>query len=426
MIRKFTIVLPLLIFALCFHSCKEDEVSAPPKTSFNVNATTGDINETEFTFTIDEVNADAISLLPYGRENLKEGGILLTNFVDGKATVKFKYAIAGTFAAVVVTNNHAGDGESANTYSDQISITVGSDRNSLKEFYIDKSTDTTQVGNDISVTMPFGTDLTKLKPQFNASPFSKVTVGGAEVKSGATEVNLSSPTVFTVTSNRGAAVTYNVTVNVTPVEKDNTLKTITGKEVSKVPKDRVVPGDINNVDRRVVIYDVLGTSVADFDSVRLNYAVNGKFAIVKYNDKKLKQDSLLNLTTKKTIVVFGQDSVQAAYDIYAVAAPKLSLSFNSLIPPVAGKTENFTIKLTVLPNTSITDLIATTSVQTPLGVTVTGIKAIAGEVETIAPVNGVTPPINFTKPVIFELTVQDNNLGFSYKVRYEATVVKTP
>jgi hypothetical protein len=135
MMRKFTTCL----FIGCstwfyLSSCNDDEASAPPQTSFTVDKFTGDANETEFTFVIDQVNAKAISLLPYGADRPSLGGILVENFENGKATVKFKYAEVGTFQAVVVTNNHTGDGDVKNTYSDTETITIGSDKNELKDF----------------------------------------------------------------------------------------------------------------------------------------------------------------------------------------------------------------------------------------------------------------------------------------------------
>lgn len=424
MIKNFTYGLLFAFFLLGFNSCKDEEVSPPPKTSFTVNQTTGDANETEFVFTVDQVNANSISLLPYGTENLSLGGVLVTNFApDGKATVKFKYLIVGTFNAVVVTNNHSGDGELINTYSDPISITIGSNRTELKDFSFEKSTKTEQTGTSITVTVPFGTDVTKLKPKFTSSAFSTVTAGGVEVKSGATEVNFTSPQMLTVTSNRGPAENYSVTVNVTPVETDNSIKSITGKEVSKSTKDKVAPADVNNVDKRIVIYDVFGTPSTTFDSVRLNYALNGKFALVKYNGKKLKQDSLLNLTSSKQIVVFGQDSVTATYDVYAVAAPKLELAFNGLVPPVTGVTDNFTIKLTVLKNTTVASLIPDATITAPAGVVVT-MSTVSNNVATPF-ISGVTP-VNFSSPVTFQLTVTDPALGFSYKVNYVVSVVVVP
>jgi hypothetical protein len=421
MIRKFTTCMVFLSSVLLLNSCNDDEASSPPKTSFTVDKTVGDANSTEFTFVVNKVNATSISLLPYGTENPSFGGVLISSFKDdGTATVKFTYDKVGTYNAVVVTNNHTGDGNAKNTYSDPIAITIGSNLAELKDFAFEKSTKTDVSGNTITVTVPYKTNLTALKANFTASPFSKVTVGGTEQKSGSTANNFTTPVTYTVTSNRGTTATYSVVVMVTPADPDNTVKSVSGKETSKAAKNKVIPGDVNNTTGKIVLYDVYGTPATSFDSVRFAYALTSKFSIAKYNGKLLKQDSLLNLTASKHIVVFNQDSVQAPYDIYAVAAPKLQLSFLGLTPNVAGTTTDFAIAATVLKGTNITALVPTSTFTLPSGVTVLSTKAADAPF-----ISGVTT-VDFTKPVVFELTVHDTNLGFDYKVKYTVTVTVIP
>src|SRR4051812_2870971 len=84
-------------------SCKDDEAAAPPKPSFTVDKTSGLYNATEFTFTIDQVEGNSISLLPYGVDNPSFGGVTVpaSSFTNGKASVKFTYAKIGTYNAVV-------------------------------------------------------------------------------------------------------------------------------------------------------------------------------------------------------------------------------------------------------------------------------------------------------------------------------------
>jgi hypothetical protein len=426
MMRKFTTCLFISCSTWLFlSSCNDDEASTPPKTSFTVDKFTGDANETEFTFVIDEVNAKSISLLPYGADKPSLGGILVENFENGKATVKFKYAQVGTFEAVVVTNNHTGDGEVKNTYSDTETITIGSDQNELKDFSFEKSTKTDVVGNDFTVTVPALTDITTLKGIYTASPFSTVTVNGVVQSSGGTPNNFSSPVTYVVTSDRGPAASYTVTVVVTPVETVKTIKSISNKVLSTAAKDKAFSADVDNANGRIVAYSPYGVSTDIFDSTRVGYALDGSFAILKYNGKKVKQDSLLDLTTtpQKQIVVWAQDSSTAAYDIYIAEAPKLELKFNQLNPAVTGVTSDFGITVTVLDGTPEV-LTPTSTITEPAGVNVLATNVIVND----APmpfVSGVTP-VDFDDPVVFELTVNDANLGFTYTVRYTVTVVIVP
>jgi len=410
----------LLSSLLLLQRCNNDDVSSPPKTTFTVDKTSGSANDTEFTFVVDQVNASSISILPYGTENPSLGGILISGFTDGKATVKFKYAQVGTFNAVVVTNNHNGAGDAMNAFSDPIAITIGSSLTQLSDFTFDgaSKTDTAAV-RQITVTVPFGTDVTKLKAKFSSSAFSTVWVGNTQQSSGSTANDFTHPVTFTVKSNRGTTANYTVTVVVTPAEADNTLKAASGKETSKSRKDKVVPAAVDNAAHTIVIYDVLGTTSDAFDSVRFNYTLNGKFALAKYNGKKLKQDSLLNLTSSKQIVVYQQkDSVQATYDVYAKVAPKLELSFLNLNPVVAATTTDFKIAANVLKGTNITQLVPTATITPPAGVT-----AVITSANDQVFVSGVTE-VDFTDPVTFVLTVTDGTLV--YKVNYTVTITVVP
>jgi hypothetical protein len=225
MIRKFTNY--ALIGAMWFSvvSCDNDDIAKPPKPTLTVDKTTGLVGDTEFTFTITQVNADAISLLPYGLPG-GDGGVIVKDFENGVATVKFTYSKPGTFNAIVRSNNHSDDGKSVNTQSDPVQITISSDDNSITEFTFEEistKTEIDQSAQTIKVTVPYGTDLTKLKATYTASGFTTVTVGSAQQTSGATENNFTGPVVYTVTANNGATRNYTVTLIVTEVEKKNTI-----------------------------------------------------------------------------------------------------------------------------------------------------------------------------------------------------------
>lgn len=426
MIRKFTHYLLLSTFWFSVMSCVDDEVASPPKPSFQASKTTAAVGE-EITFTINEVNADAVSLLPYGLPGGDAG--VLVEFTDGTATVPFSYSRPGTFQAIVVANNHTGDGESVkNVKSEPISITITSSENSISEFtFPDISTETTidEDAKTIDVTVPYGTDITKLKASYTASGFTKVTVGGTEQTSGTTVNDFTTPKVYTVTADDGTATTYTVTVHVTPVETTNTIKSIGAVAVSTNADEKELGASVDNVNRTIVIYDTLGTPSSQFDSVRIGYELDGDFALLKYGGKVMEQDSMLNLTTDTELEVYSQDSTNAGgiqtYAVYAVDAPKLHLSFPLLIPDPADdvEPENFTMNVNVLKGTDVSDIKTLATTDNPTGVTVTGMK-----------VNGATfvsgTAIDYSEPVELELTVDDGNLGVIYKVVYTITVTAIP
>jgi hypothetical protein len=427
MMRKFTHLFLMSAVWFSVGSCNDDEIATPPKPSFQPSASTAEVGQ-EITFTINQVDADAISLLPYGLPG-SDPGILITKFNDGVATVTFKYARPGTFQAIVVANNHSEDGVNVeNVQSDPATITIFSSSNSISAFsFKDISTETT-IDDDaktIDVQVLYGTDVTKLKADFTASPFSTVTVGGVEQISGTTENNFSTPKVYKVTADNGVSSDYMVTVNVTPIETTNTIASISAIAVSESADEKELGVSVNNTTRTIVIYDTLNTPITQFDSVRIAYELDGEFALLKYGGKVMDQDTLLNLTSLKEFDVYSQDSTSAGgiqtYSVYVVDAPKLALSFPGLIPdPADGvKPTNFSINISALRGTDKSSINTLTSTTSPAGVTVTGTK-----VDGVNFVSG--SAVDYSEPVEFALTVADSNLGISYTVTYTVTVTVVP
>ncbi len=429
MIRKFTVCLMTCLTVLLVSSCK-DEAPSPPKPSFTVNATSGTLGVTEFTFTINQVSADAITLFPYGVDHGALGTVLIdpASFSGNQAIVKFKYGTIGTWQAVVQSNNHSGDGKSVkNTQSDPVTITITNNLGTLSNFTLADTTknakspfkatnvDTSVPGN-ITVTMPYGTDVTKLTASFTTEQGAVVTVNGTAQKSGKGTNNFTSPVTYTVKSSDGTSTkTYLVTVNVTPVETYKGLKTVGGKLTSAVVKGRTVSGYADSVNNVVVIYDTLGSPANRFDSVRFEYATTGSFATVKYGTAALKQDSLLDLSTNnKQITVAAQDGTTKVYTIYALQAPKLWLSFEDLNPVVDGSNSDFNITMNVLKQSN-KHYNTYYSVDLPANTTLVSVQAGSTAIAS-------GDDVNFAKPVTFWVTVHNSTYNIDYTVAYTASL----
>lgn len=421
----------LLVVYLLASSCNDDEdVSSPPASTIQVNATSGLVGDTEFTFTISSADASAITILPKGQENTGKAGILVSKaqFSGGStATVKYKYDEPGVFSPVVVTTNYSLDGKNVKqTVSAPVTVTITSNKNEISAFSIgdNKSETIDQGAGTILVKVPFDPygktgGLSAVKATFTAAAFSVVTVGGTVQKSGETPNDFSTPKVYTVTAQNGTTKTYTVTLQVAPVETTSEVKTFGAKSISKANDGKELSASVDNTTKKIVIYDTLGTPSNRFDSLRVNYELVGKFAVMNYGTAELEQDSLLNLTSSKSVTVKAQNASTATFAVHAVAAPKLSLSFGGLNPTVAGKNKNFNISLNVLTGTTVTNIATTSSTNSPAGVSVTGIKA-----DGVAFTSGNS--VDFSEPVEFELTVNDTNIGVTYKVIYTATVTVLP
>lgn len=427
MIRKFTHYFLFSAIWVSVIGCQEDEVSAPPKPTLQADKTSAEVGEA-ITFTVNKVNADAVSVVPYGLPG-GDAGVLVT-FQEGAPTaeVQFSYAEPGTFQAVAVANNHGGDGESIeNVKSDPITITIFSSKSAIAAFSfkdISTATDIDEDAKTITVTVPYGTNVAALKATFSSSPFSTVTVGGTQQTSGVTANNFSSPVVYRVTANNNTTSDYTVTVNVTPIETTNTIKSVSAVAVSTNSDEKSLSVFLDNVNRVIVIYDTLDTPAAQFDSIRVGYDLDGEFAILKYGGKVLEQDSMLNLTAMKEFDVYSQDSANAGgiqtYEVFAVDAPGLNLSFPGLSPDPTDKAveENFNITINVLEGTDITAINTVALPDDPTGVTST----VSVADQAWAPGGAV----DYSEPVQFELEVVDTNIGVTYTVVYTVTVTVVP
>lgn len=437
MIRKFTNYVFMGAMWFSMVNCDNDDIAKPPKPTLTVDKTAGLVGDTEFTFTITKVNADAISLLPYGLPG-GDGGILVKDFTDGVATVKVTYSKPGTFNAIVRSNNHSNDGESANTQSEPIQIVISSDDNSITDFKFDKistKTEIDQAAQTVKVTVPYGTNLTNLKATYTASGFTTVRVGSTQQTSGTSENNFTSPVVYTVVANDGTTKNYTVTVTVTEVEKKNTIASATAKAISKAAKDKALPVYIDNTSARdkrvIVVYDVKDTPLANFDSVRIGYKLDGTFANLKYGGKKLKQDSLFNLSdaTIEEFIVHPEDSLgatgDATYKVYATTAPKLLLEFPALKPAPIGidAPTDFNYNIKVLSGTNTAEISTKVKeVQLPTGVTLNSVKVVDGPVLDKLGITAAN--VDYTIPVKIELNVTDSNIGtgVTYNVIYNVSV----
>jgi hypothetical protein len=433
MMKRFTPFLFACAAALLLIRCDDDEASSPPKTTFTVDKTAGLANDTEFTFVVDEVSAGDISLLPYGTERPNLGGIRITNFKDGKATVKFTYEEVGTFNAVVVTNNHSPDGESVkSTMSDPKSVTISSDRKEISDFSFEKSisTEIDQDDHTITVVVPYGVDVKTLKAKFSASAFTTVTVGGTAQSSDATVNDFTNPVTYSVKANDGTTVNYTVTVNVVPVEQTFNVKGASGKVLEGDQKDKTYAGAVDNVAHTIVLYAPAGTPATAFDKIALTYEMEGKFSYLKFDDEKLKQETSFDLNPDAaTVEAYSQDSTGAGgtqeYMVYGTDAPKLNFSFPTLEPTVVGEVDGFTITLKVLKIAGTSFSTNATILETPDDVT-----ASENDLE-YQDANGNWVPfsqgdmVDYTKNVNFRLPVYDDRLGsgVTYWATYKVSVL---
>ena len=93
-------------------------------------------------------------------------------------------------------------------------------------------------GNDIAVTVPFGTNVTTLVANFTASAKTTVKVGATVQVSGTTANNFSSAVIYKVSAEDGSTADYTVTVTVNqPTQITSANVTITAPVMGATPQD---------------------------------------------------------------------------------------------------------------------------------------------------------------------------------------------
>jgi hypothetical protein len=415
------------------NGCKDDEASQPPTPTFTVDRNTGLYNSTEFTFTVDQVGSNAVSLLPYGEDHPNDGGILIpaSSFSNGKAVVKFTYGQVGTFNAVVVANNHTGDGLSVkNATSSPTAITITSNRAAISDFSFKTSTKTTidTTAHTVAVVVPFGTDLTTLKAKFAVSDFAKVFVGTSEQTSETTVNNFTSPVTYTVKGQNGSvSQDWKVTVSVTPVETDHSFKAAAAAIASTgSTAGRALASFVDNTNHVVVVYDTLGDgTAADLDSVSVDLTRDNSFGYAKIGTHKLAAGDTISLAADKTVTAVAQDSSRVDYTLAFRYAPNLHVDFNQLNPVVSGDNdEKFEVNVDVLTGTAVASLIPTFTFAPHAGAVVNAAAITIDQGDNAPLAYTLGTPVDFSKAVTFIVPVTEGGVTYNVKYKVTLTVVK--
>lgn len=269
---------------------------APPDsrkaiTSFTAGGNTGIINEANKTITV-----ETSSPHPW---------LWATTFTTTGALVKYNgtTVISSTdvlsYEAPVTLTVVAQDGSSAD-----YTVTVKAQPSSVKvltAFSIGNVNATIkQNTNTISMTVPFGTDVTALTPAFTFNG-AKVTVEGTEQISGQTPVDFSIPVTYTVVAEDGSTQNYTVTVTTAPGSPDKALNSVT------------VGGMKGTISYDTRIIDVTVPSGADLSALTLE--VDTTAATVQINTGTFTSGDKYDFTKPATLKLIAQDGTFTEYMI---------------------------------------------------------------------------------------------------------------
>lgn len=459
-ITSFWVPLFLLFLAI---GCGDEDVSAPPQSSVDVDLTSGIVGVTEFTFTVSEVAAKTVTLWPEGVDS-NAPGIVVSSFTGGNATVKYKYGNVGVFEPVVVTTNFNSTGESQKTVSASAgTVTITSQQAKITAFNFGRKKDQDNTGGNIKVWevqslrttitdkietnpdtiqvwipyAPFGAaNRVGMIAQFSTSANSSAKVG-ATAQSSETTANTwgSLLGALTPSQDRYGYVDYEVTAHDGVTKRTYKVEVIQVKSsshtlissLSAKSGSNSFRGYADSVSRVAVVYAPYGTSAGNAATIKLGFGLSSSFSKLKNGTTVLAQDAAIDLSTSKVLTVEAQNGTSTNYDVYYATAPRLDVSINGLNPSVDGSSGfDYALGLNVLTGTD-NPLSTNFSVTTNPGVSVSKIVVKSGPSSAITTTTIMGDDgdamIDTGYAVNIELTVTDNNIGGkTYVAKYKLSV----
>jgi len=224
---------------------------------------------------------------------------LITSFITTGVNVtvggvtQTSTATPNDFTSPVIYTVIAADGSSS---SYTITVTVAHRTAKAITAFSFGSTAGVITGQNIAITMPFGTDVTGLIATFSTTGV-KVTVNGVNQISSSTINNYTNPVSYVVTADDGSTATYLVAVSVA----SNSAKAITAFGVAGVS------GTINGFNIAVIIPFATNTTalVATFTTTGTNVSIGG---VTQFSGTTIN-----NFTSPVTYVVTAADGSTATY-----------------------------------------------------------------------------------------------------------------
>ena len=321
---------------------------------------------------------------------IQQSGVTVNNFIPNQG---YKYTVIA---------------ESGRSVVYELVVSIEQPAKEITSFSFSNPNVTGSVsGTNINVTVPYGTDVTKLVANFTAPNAKSVTVNNVAQTSGVSQLNFSTSQQYVVTGQDNTTKTFTVTVNVTPV---SIAKNITAFSLNGL--NPVVTGTIsgNTITATVPYGTAVNNLVATFTL--------SNFASAKVNGTPQVSGSSSNdFSTSKVYTITAQDGSTQNYTVTVTIAPPKStekaittFSFNGLNPIVTATISGTNITATVPFGTNVNNLVPTFTISPKATITSGGVTQVSGVTSG-----------NFTTSKNYVVTAED---GSSLPYSVTVTVAK--
>ncbi|WP_345817805.1 DUF5018 domain-containing protein (plasmid) [Paraburkholderia sp. PREW-6R] len=343
--------------------------SAKALTGFSLNGVAGVINGQNIAVTL-PAGTDLTSLLPVFSTTGVKVSVAGVTQGNGVAAQDFSGPVN-----YVVT---AADG-STSTYTVTAAVAPANAK-AITSFSLDGIAGVIS-GQNISVTVPFGTLLTDLQPTFTTTAAS-VSLGGANLVSGASAADFSNPQTLVVTAADGSSTTYSLSVNIAA----GNAKAITAFSINGVP------GLINGQDISITL--PFGTALNNLQPL---FTTTGQSVAVG-SRLQVSGSSLLDFGAPLDYVVTAADGSTAIYHVTVSVAPSTAKSITAFsLDGVPGQINGQSITVTLPPGSLLTAQQAKFT-TTGGAVTVNGVTQVSG-----------ASVLDFSHPETFVVTAADGS-----------------
>lgn len=217
-------------------------------------------------------------------------------------TFEYVYETPGNYTITVVVTSAINKSEDVKQQTQQFQIQVTDSKAEMTEFSIDVPDIVVERdGDNYILTVPFGTDVTNLTPEFDAG-FATVTVNGTVQESGVTANDFTQPLAYNLESQDGTNTSsFTVTINVVP---GNTENWFTDFGFGSMPVTVTVNGNNINV---VVPSDV------DITSLKATFSSPDLATVTVNGEEQRNGRTRVDYTNPVTFVVTAQDGSIAEY-----------------------------------------------------------------------------------------------------------------
>lgn len=355
--------------------------SSPAFSQYSLAGVSGIINEASKTIDITLPNGTDVTALvatfATNGSNVKVGTVVQTSTVT-----------PNNFTAPVSYIVTAADGTIA-TYAVTVRVAAISEHSLTSYSLAGASGVINETAKTISVTVPYGTNLTALAATFSTTGMS-VKVGATVQASGVTVNNFTTPVAYVVTAADATTSTYTVTVAVA----NNTAKAITAYSFVGYTG---ASGVINETAKTISVTVPNGTNVTALVATFTTTGSNVKVGTTLQTSGTTAN----NFTSPVPYIVTDANGSSVTYTVSVAIASSTAkaitaYSFTALPDSVGVINEGAkTIDVSVLPGTVKTALVSTFAT--------TGVNVKVGSnIQT----SGVTPN-NFTNPLAYTVTASD-------------------